>query len=150
MYKKVLLATDGSENAKRATQKVIQLVKEGSAAEAVAFHYIKHHLIPRVTPQQYVIPEADYYRVTQEIENAGNKILAETAKMFEAGGAKVKTVLIKEQEPEEYAIDSAKKDGVDLIALGCKGHHSKLKEIFLGTVATRVLNAAKCDVLIVR
>ncbi len=131
-------------------QKVIQLIKEGGATEAVAFHSIKHHLIPRVTPQQYVIPEQDYYRVTQEIENAGKKLLAETEKAFEAAGVKVKTVLVKEQEPEEYAIDAAKKEGVDLVVLGCKGHHSKLKEIFIGTVPTRVLNAAKCDVLIVR
>ncbi len=150
MYKKVLLATDGSENAKRATQRVIQLVKEGSAAEAIVFHSIKHHLIPRVTPQQYVIPEQDYYRVTQEVENAGKKLLADTEKEFSAAGVKVKTVLIKEQEPEEYAVDAVKKEGVDLIVLGCKGHHSKLKEIFLGTVPTRVLHAAKCDVMVVR
>ncbi|OLS13141.1 MAG: hypothetical protein RBG13Loki_3237 [Promethearchaeota archaeon CR_4] len=126
------------------------MLKEGSATEAIAFHSIKHHLIPRVTPQQYVIPEAEYYRVVQEIENGGNNILVDTEKEFEAAGVKVQTILVKEQEPEEYAIDAVDKEGVDLVVLGCKGSHSKMRQIFLGTVPSRLLNAARCDVLVVR
>jgi len=43
-----------------------------------------------------------------------------------------------------------KRDDFNLIALGCKGEHSKLRRILLGTVATNLLNEASCDVLFVR
>ncbi len=134
----------------RATQRVIQLIKESGAAEVIAFHSIKHHFLPRLTFSEYIISEAYYSRFIQEIEKAGQKILNDAKTQFETAGVNVITRLITDQEPEQYAVDLVKTEGVDLIVLGCKGHHSKLKEIFLGTVATRVLNAAKCDVLIVR
>ncbi len=150
MYQKILLATDGSEPAKRATQKVIKLVQVGGGVKVVAFHSIKHHFLPRLTFQEYIISEADYCQFIREVEKAGHQILNEVKAMFEIAGVGVTTRLITDKEPEDYAIDLAKTEGVDLIVLGCKGHHSKLKEIFLGSVATRVLNAATCDVLIVR
>ncbi len=130
----------------RATQRAIQLVKESGAAEVIAFHSIKHHFLPRLTFSEYIISEAWYSRFIQEIEKAELKILNDAKTQFETAGVNVITRLIADQEPEQYAVEFVKTEGVDVIVLGCKGHHSTLKEIFLGTVVTRVLNAAKCDV----
>ncbi len=41
-------------------------------------------------------------------------------------------------------------ENFDLVILGCRGKHSKLKRTFLGTIPDKVINNAPCDVLIVR
>ncbi len=41
-------------------------------------------------------------------------------------------------------------ENFDLIVLGSKGEHSKLEQIFSGTIAQKVVNDVPCDVLIVR
>jgi nucleotide-binding universal stress UspA family protein len=55
-----------------------------------------------------------------------------------------------EADPVDFAEDFAEENGVDLIIVGCKGHHGRLRRSLLGTVATRIINEAPCQVLIVR
>ncbi|HMF32595.1 MAG TPA: universal stress protein [Candidatus Lokiarchaeia archaeon] len=150
MYNKVLVATDGSENAMRAVQKVVEFAKDGSVGEIVAFLSIKHQLIPEGTPQLYMVSPEDYDHIMEDVETAAEALLDETKAILDEAGVPVAVRLVTDKSPEEYAIGAVDEEGFDLVVLGCKGHHSKLKEIFLGTVPTRVLHAAKCDVLVVR
>jgi nucleotide-binding universal stress UspA family protein len=52
--------------------------------------------------------------------------------------------------PAEYAENYAKEHDVDVIVLGCTGHHSRARKVFVGTVAGHVMNNAPCNVLLVR
>ncbi len=157
MYKKILLATDGSEDAIRATKKIIEMQKL-TKCNVVAFYSVEHHMIPQFLPtglpffnvRPYTIPAMDYAKLRAEYEAAGKVLLAETKKMFDAEGGKVETRLILNKSPDNYIKTTVKEEKFDLVVLGCKGHHSKLKEVFLGTVAEYALNHADCDVLIVR
>ena len=63
---------------------------------------------------------------------------------------KVETRLIYNTMPEDYIKKIVKEEEFDLVILGCKGDHSKLRRTFLGTVPDKVINEAPCDVLIVR
>ena len=151
-----MLASDGSDDAVRATKRVIELQKQINC-KVVVFNSIEHHIIPKVLPtipffnvKPYAIPDYDYAKILAEYENAGKKILEETKKMFDAEKLNVETQLIKGKSPGDYIIKMVKEEGFDLVVLGCKGHHSKLREVFIGTVAEKTLNHAACDVLIVR
>jgi nucleotide-binding universal stress UspA family protein len=62
----------------------------------------------------------------------------------------VETRLIEDLSPSEYITKIVNEENFDLVVIGSKGHHSKIKEIFLGTVSSHVLKNASCDVLIVR
>lgn len=156
MYTKILLATDGSENANRAAERVIEFQKKWNS-KVVVFHSIEHHMIPKSIPfarstfpsQAYAIPTVDYDEIRKKYEKAGEKILAETKKMFDDAGLPVKTRLIKYEKPEDYIINILEKEYFDLVALGSKGH-SILERIFVGSVAQEVLNNAYCDLLVVR
>ncbi len=157
MYKKVLLATDGSEDSIRATKKVIELQKQ-TGCKVVAFYSIEHHMIPQFLPtglpffnvKPYSIPATDYARLRAEYETAGKILLDETKKMFEAENTTVELRIIRDKSPENYIKKIVKDEKFDLVVLACKGHHSKLREVFLGTVAESALNNADCDVLVVR
>lgn len=92
----------------------------------------------------------DRAKIEAEYEEQGKAILNTAAEILKNQNIPFDSRLIKEIEPEDYIIDVCKEEKIDLVVLGCKGDHSKLKRVFLGTVATKVLNEAPCDVFIVR
>jgi nucleotide-binding universal stress UspA family protein len=157
MYKKVLLAVDGSDNAKRAAQKVIE-IKKAADCEVIAFFSTRHRMIPPKIPTavpigntyNYSIPTEAYNEIRDAYINRGKTILNETKKLFEEENLSIATRLIKDENPAKYIERAVKEEEFDLVALGCKGEHSKVEELLLGTVSEKVLNKAPCDVLIVR
>ncbi len=70
--------------------------------------------------------------------------------MFDNSISSVETRLIEDLSPDEYISKVVEKENFDLVVIGSKGHHSKIKELFLGTVSTQVTKNAPCDVVIVR
>ncbi|MFX1313254.1 MAG: universal stress protein [Promethearchaeota archaeon] len=170
MYKKILLATDGSDHINRATSIVIGFYKKWNC-EIRIFHSIKHTLekVDRPTLRLY-LPYSDsgYMYLSSsppvytgdldpntrlhdsEVEEIGRNILEEKKAIFDELQVPVKTKLIIKEEPEEYIIRIVKKKKFDLVVVGCKGIHSKLSQIFIGSVAQHVVANAPCDVLVVR
>ena len=59
------------------------------------------------------------------------------------------TCEVRTGEPAAQIVASAKDHAVDLVVIGHRGHNP-LAQMFLGSVARRVLDAAPCPVLIVR
>jgi len=157
MYKKILLATDGSDDALRAAGRVIEFQKKWNS-DVVIFHSLEHHSFPEkiliaaplAPTAQYAVPVVDYNRIKAEYKDAGKKVLENTKKMFTGEFGSLETRLIENEDPEDYIEKITEEENFDLVVLGCKGEHSKLKTIFLGSVATKALNNAACDVLIVR
>jgi nucleotide-binding universal stress UspA family protein len=157
IYEKILLGLDSSEDAKRAAEKAAELQNK-LGSELVVFHSIEHHMLPKVIPltvpflnaTHYTIPPVDRRKIMEEYEKQGQALLNEAEKMFNLHEVPIEKRLITEESPEDYINRVVDEENFDLIVLGCKGHHSKLKQIFMGTVATKVLNNANCDVLIVR
>ena len=150
VYLKAIFATDGSEYAKRAEARIIELVKSGSISQVVTFHSILHKLVAQSSPTVEFVPIDIYNTLLTDIQNEGLRILNSTKEAFEAEGISIETRLITDSNPEQYIMSSVTEEGFDLVVLGCRGHHSKLKEMFLGTVPTRVLHTSNCDVLVVR
>lgn len=157
MYKKVLLAVDGSDNAKRAAQKVLEL-KKVVDCEVVAFFSTRHRMVPPRIPTavpigntyNYTIPTEAYNEIREAYIQRGETILKQTKEIFEKEDLPLATRLIKDENPAKYIERIVKEEGFDVVALGCKGQHSKVEELLLGTVSEKVLNKAPCDVLIVR
>ncbi|MBD3187947.1 hypothetical protein GF325_14010 [Candidatus Bathyarchaeota archaeon] len=157
MYNKILLGIDKSENAQRAAKKVIKLQKL-TGADVVAFHAANVHHVPKVMPVTVPMQPAAGYIATDPsfearraaLKESGRVILGKTTKLFEEHDIPVETRLITDMDPEEYALEAIEKDEFDLVVIGCKGDHSKLERIFLGTTAQKLVNEAGCDVLIVR
>lgn len=155
MYRKILLAVDSSETSKRAAKRALQLQK-ASNAKVIAFYSIEHHMIPQQFPfvpmetPQYEVPISVYEEVEETYIQHGKEILADTEEMFQNEDVSIETRLIKDKPPQKYIIHTVKNEEVDLVILGDKGEHSKIKEVFLGSVTESVIHHAECDILIVR
>ncbi|MFX1344985.1 MAG: universal stress protein [Promethearchaeota archaeon] len=171
MYKKILIATDGSTHINRAVPIIIGFHKKWGS-KIVIFHSIKHmlekvippsrgltvpydanlYLIGETTSQPRLIkgvnePEIKSFRFSEVFSIAKN-ILTEKKTIFDEVQVPVKIKMVKNENPEDYIQKVGKK--YDLIVIGIKGVHSKLSQVFLGSVAEAVVKNAPCDVMVIR
>ncbi len=149
MYKKILLAIDGSFHSNNAAEQVAEIQKKWGS-KVVMFHSIKHHQIPTGMFPIESFPVGVYRDMEEASKKAGELLLIEAQEIFNQKGLSVETRLIEDVEPEVYIRRIVEQENFDLVVLGSKGYHSQLKEILLGTVSTKVVKSAPCDVLIVK
>jgi nucleotide-binding universal stress UspA family protein len=144
---------DASEDAKRAAKRVLELQEPG-ITKVVAFHSVEHHMLPPMISlsygNSYSIPGAQLSKIREEYRKKGDEILKATEKMFKEANIEIDTRLIFDEAPEDYINHIVDEENFDLVAMGVKGDHSKLEEVFMGSVAQKVLNDVDCDVLAVR
>ncbi len=148
MYKKILLVTDGSYHANNAAEQVIEFQKKWNST-VVIFHSTKHHTLPSSLYPNVDLPQEIYRNIEEVIKEAGREILTKIKKIFDIAQLSVETRLIEDREPEDYIKKVVDEENFDLVVLGARGHHSKLK-MLLGTVSSKVIKNAPCDVLVVR
>ncbi len=149
-----MIGVDGSEDSMRAVKKIRE-IEEKWPRKVVIFHAIKHKFFENI-PVLSIMPTASHYPAmsSSDIERTkieeGKTILNNAREIFGPSMAKVETRLIKDENPAEYLKKVVEEEGFDLVVLGYKGEHSKLKEFLMGSVAEKALEHASCDVLIVR
>jgi len=140
MFRKILLAYDGSEGANRALEAGIGLAKiHGAELWAVAVQ----EKLPRFSGTIDEVQEEKRFAD----EQYGKLLEAAKAKAKEAG-IELKT-LMRPGHPAQTIVAVAKEGKFDLVLVG----HSGLSGVwaaFLGTTAEKVSRHAPCSVLIVR
>mgnify|MGYP005835906427 CR=1 FL=1 len=148
MISKILVPTDGSETARKATEYAVGLAKEIGASLTFLAVIDKSPFIGRsipsiATPTHLMEPVEDYLR------QAAEAYLEEVEILCRKNGVKSKRV-IRSGHPVEEIIKEAKKSKVDLIVMGSHGK-SALKAAVLGSVTFGVIHKdTKIPVLVVR
>ena len=151
MYKKIILGIDDSEDSLKAVEKVMMLQKE-SGAKVVIFNSVLHH-ISDLRPTFSLNPTPDgylQYEIDRERANATIKRLEDIKKKFKEQELDVETRIIYDFGPQYYIENAVNEEKFDLVVLGCKGEHSKLRRTIVGTVPEYVINHVDVDVLIAK
>jgi len=140
MYRKILLAYDGSEGADRALEAGIELATvHGAELWALAVQ----EKLPRFSGT------IDEVQEEKEFANHQYGSLLEKARaQAEGAGIKLKT-LMRPGHPAQTIVQVAKEGKFDLVLVGHTGL-SGVWAAFLGTTAEKVSRHAPCSVLIVR
>ncbi len=162
MYKKILVGVDGSEPSDKALKEAAQIAKT-TGAELHVFHAIAHHYQVPIIPFPLMPAPVSTYPQERAVdpivlqkfyEDAGKAVIAHAKKVLEdlnlGSEVNVTYQLELEFSPEDFAVDYAKKNKIDLVIVGCKGHHGRLRRALLGTVASKIVNEVPCQVLVVR
>jgi len=140
MFRKILLAYDGSQGANRALVVGIDLAKNhGAELWAVAVQ----EKLPRFSGTIDEVQEEKQFAD----EQYGKLLEAATVKAKEAG-VELKT-LMRAGHPAQIIVAVAQEGKFDLVLVGHTGL-SGVWAAFLGTTAERVSRHAPCSVLIVR
>ena len=139
MYKKILVPTDGSEFAEKAQRHALFLAKV-SGAEIVAVSVTENNFVNGLPLDDEV------YQLNQILNERSEENLKEFDKLNE-DNIKI-THVVREGSPAKVILEVAKEEDVDLIVMGSSGK-SGFDRFIMGSVADKVVNSAKCAVLVV-
>lgn len=143
MFSRILLASDGSDNALRAAMAAGDLAKKYGSQITVVHVF---------TPPTDLVAIAGAPIVTIDVgelmESTQNAVAKRTGKILDETGAKYE---IRQEigHPAESILRVADEEKADLIVIGSRGL-SAIKSFFLGSVSDRVIHHAHCPVFVVK
>ncbi|MCQ8902658.1 MAG: universal stress protein [Methanothrix sp.] len=143
MYKRILIATDGSDKSRLAAQEGLELAK-ALGAEVLALYVVNEVVIASAVRQL----GADKKEVEAKLQKQGEKALDDIKEMGEKMGVKVEPV-IRIGAPANVIIDVARTENIDCIVMGSHGE-SGVSKLLIGSVVQKVLYWATTPVLVVR
>jgi nucleotide-binding universal stress UspA family protein len=143
MYKRILIATDGSDKSSLAAQEGIDLAK-ALGAEVLALNVINEVVVASAVRQL----GSDRKEVEDKLMASGQKAVDSIKKMGSAAGVKVDPI-VRMGSPANMVIDVARTEGADLIVMGSHGE-SGASKLLIGSVVQKVLYWATIPVLVVR
>jgi nucleotide-binding universal stress UspA family protein len=132
---RVLVAYDGSEVSRRALDRVIRFMETAEIG-----------LVTVARPMYRDPPYTGYADPSTEDEQ--HKLLFEARDVLEREGI-ASTGYAPVGDPAEQILATAKAFGAELVVIGARSLGS-VKRLVLGSVSTKVMHEAECDVLIVK
>ncbi|ACP34916.1 UspA domain protein [Sulfolobus islandicus L.S.2.15] len=142
VFKNIVVAYDGSENAKRALDVAIDLAKRYEARLTIIEVIDTSVLVGMgLGPIPSEVINEMYNKAKKDVEEAKEKAINSGVKNVEAVNI--------EGDPATAIMDYAGKAGADMIVTGSRGL-STVKRIFLGSVSSRIVHEAKIPVLVVK
>jgi nucleotide-binding universal stress UspA family protein len=142
MFKRIVVAYDGSDHANKALSTAIELAKafnskldvvevvDTAALLGMGFAPIPSDLIAQI-----------YNKAQNDVEQAKKKV--------QEAGIKDVTSQVLEGDPATSIIEYASKNGADLIVIGSRGL-STFKRLILGSVSSKVVQESRVPVLVVK
>jgi nucleotide-binding universal stress UspA family protein len=145
MYKNLLIATDGSELAEKGVTHGLELAKALGAKVTVVT--VSDPWTAFVTGEVGASFPVDEYERACEVN--ASAILAAVAKRAEALDVPCEKRYVKDEFPAEGILETAKKEGSDLIVMASHGR-SGVQRLLLGSQANKVVTHSKVPVLVCR
>lgn len=147
MYKRILVATDGSTLSKKAVNTAISMATL-CGAELVALK-----VVPRY-PQSYfeggmALPVTEIGRVEKQWAVDGQTVVDAVKKLGESKGVTVKAITVKSDLVSDAVISAAKKQKCDLIVMASHGRKG-IKRLLLGSETQHVLTHSPIPVLVLK
>ncbi|EHQ36214.1 universal stress protein [Methanoplanus limicola] len=139
MYKKILLASDGSDNAERAAKEAAGLAEELSSQIILTY-------ITGTPPQSKLVK--DNFDVHKVLKDDAEKKIKQTISALTEKEIPY-TLKVAIGDPADEIIRIAEKEKADLIILGSRGLGT-IKGVVLGSVSRKVTHSAECPVMIIK
>ncbi len=143
MFKKILVATDGSKYAEKAVNYAIGLA-EAFKSELVVLSVVEQSQLERLEPYA----KDSIGEIREKMKIKANQFVDEAEKKAKVKGLKV-TKYVLEGDPAELVVDQAERDGADLIVVGTRGS-TGVQRVAVGSHAIRIVRWSKRPVFIVR
>ena len=147
MYRRILVATDGSTLSKKAVRASIGLAAT-MEAELVALY-----VVPRYPVSYFeggvTVSQADIARTEKQWSDRGQAVVDDVREAAQAEGVKTKAILTRSDLVAESIMSAAKKHKCDLVVMASHGRKG-LKRVLLGSETQHVLTHSTVPVLVLR
>jgi nucleotide-binding universal stress UspA family protein len=142
VLRKILIATDGSETAKKAAEFGVQIAGLSGAKVYAVF-------VIDTTPY-YSIPLDQIWskEVYEQLEKMGSEITLDVEKTAKIAGLEAESVVLK-GNPAEMIVNFAEEQNVDMIIVGAHGMGG-FERLVIGSVSEKIVRHSKSPVLVVR
>jgi nucleotide-binding universal stress UspA family protein len=141
---KILLATDGSEEATLAARTAVDMA-DNTNSELHVVYVGEEYGYPI-----YAVPEYEYARTIQEnLEQEVRQLLDAEVEQVKAAGGTVVGAHFGMGRPDEEIVKLAEEIGAGLIVMGSRGRGG-VRRSLMGSVSDSVVRHAHCPVMVVR
>ena len=142
VYDRVLVGYDGSENARRALSRAIELAKLSKGEVRIV-------VVADTMSYAAYAGGGMYKRYNEETKVNAENLASEALEIAKAAGLKDVYASDEEGQPADMILTLATEYKVTLIVVGRRGMRG-IERFLMGSVSTAVINHAKCDVLVVK
>lgn len=145
MFKKALVAVDGSPPSLKAVDTACQMMKHG-VAEEVTLLCVVHYPMPAIVGEGAIdlnLP-AEYFQV---LRDGAQQVIDQAYKQMESSPNV--NWQVESGNPPDVILDVARKGKYDLIIIGNRGLN-QLQRLFMGSVSSKVVSLAQCPVLLIK
>jgi len=148
MFKRILVAVDGSPTANRGLKSAIDMASDQQATMLV-LHVVND--AAAVPATEGFIPADLIESMVESMRESGSSILARATQLARHRGLDAEALLVETagRTVPETILVTARKHKADLIVLGTHGRRG-LRRVLLGSDAEEVLREAKVPVMLVR
>jgi nucleotide-binding universal stress UspA family protein len=147
MYKRILVATDGSTLSKKAVRSAIDL------AGAIGADLIALYVVPRYPISYFeggvTISMQDVELTEKQWSDKGQAVVDAVQQTAQAEGIKAKAVVVRSDLVAESIMSAAKKHKCDLVVMASHGRKG-VKRVLLGSETQHVLTHSTVPVLVLR
>ncbi|MGI2326762.1 universal stress protein [Planococcus sp. YIM B11945] len=141
VYKRILVAVDGSNEAEWAFRKSVEIAKRNNA-ELNLVHVVDLRTYSTITKR---LPDMD-----DRVFDQGKELLARYQKAAQEAGLSDVQVYVSSGSPNTViSRDYAKRLKADLIVCGAQGLNA-MERFLMGSVSQHIVRSSPCDVLVVR
>ncbi len=147
MYKRILVATDGTKLSKKAVGSAISLAAL-CGAEVVALK-----VIPRYPVSYFeggiALPAEDIQRIEAHWAHEGQMVVDAIAKLGQKKGITVKPLTVRNDVVSDAVLATVDKYACDLVVMASHGRRG-VKRLLLGSETQQVLTHAQVPVLVLK
>ena len=141
---RILLATDGSEEADLAASRAVDLAD----ATDSELHVVHVGVVP-IFLKSYPGTLGYEGKLYEQIEEVSRELLRKESWRVKAAGGTVAGTHLRMGTVDLEIVALAEELGVDLIVMGCRGHRG-IRRAIEGSISDAVIHHAPCPVLVVR
>lgn len=147
MYKRILVATDGSTLSKKAVRSAIDLAGIMDA-ELVALYVVPRYPVSYFEGGITISPQ-DVARTEKQWADKGQAVVDAVQLTAQGQGVKAKAVIARSDLVAESIISAVKKYKCDLVVMASHGRKG-IKRVLLGSETQHVLTHSSVPVLVLR
>jgi nucleotide-binding universal stress UspA family protein len=142
---KILLATDGSKEARQAAEAAAELSKDTGSEVHIAYVLPS----PRELRGHHLYSQEVMRSVLEQAEGEANSFLEEQAKQLGESGGRVAETHLRAGEPDKEIVRLSEEIGAGTIVIGSRGLGG-VRRALMGSVSESVVKHAHCPVFVVR
>ena len=141
---KILVPVDGSKYSMEGVRVALDYAKTKGADITIMT------VTPFVSGLDLEISAKELESLTEKMNQRAEEVLESAEGILKAEGVSSETILSSAVSAADEILDTAEKDGTDLIIIGNRGLGSAATRFLMGSVASKVATHAPCSVYIAR